>query len=705
MKLKELKLSNFLSHADTKIVFQDNEKVLLDGKSGSGKSSITEAILWVLFGKGRSDNRSLIRRGTKAATVSLKLDDGKHETFITRSVSNTGKNTLNITQNIGSNGQFIAIERTGLKDLQDWIEKEFLKTSYELFTNSIAYPQENENSFVKTSASRRKDLLLEIIGAVGFDELYEKTRKIIISSNLEENEIVTKIKLLESTIQESKEIESQYDFYKTQSEKLSIEISTYQRLEKDLQDQLSNISNILNQIENKESLKKALSNNLVGVQTQIEQKNKTIKQYESIDIDLAKKKVIELNKVKEQILKIEEEIKQHALSQSKINAHLANKPNVHDHLSDIEGLKRRLEPLIKDSVSCPSGDKCPFTIPIKGQIDFLEEQIREKTKLSEEEKRVLEIWEQEYVLLVPTKDVSGLYVELKNLRELKDKTPSFKESEDIVNNYETFQEIIKDTNKQVVELEKEQTKIISEITTINEILDKQRKEFDNYESNKINSELSKTKIQLQKLTKERDEVVSNLALATKAKEVIKKSSSEITLLKKKETQLKEECSNLELLKEALSPRGVKAVVIDYLVPQLEDRINEILNQMSDFRIKLDTQKETVSGDGLKEGLFITVLNDRGEELPFESYSGGEKVKITVAISEALSGLQNHIGFRIMDENIISLDTESTEGFVEVLTQLQSKFPQLIIISHLPEVKDIFEKHIKIIKTNGISRVI
>ena len=41
----------------------------------------------------------------------------------------------------------------------------------------------------------------------------------------------------------------------------------------------------------------------------------------------------------------------------------------------------------------------------------------------------------------------------------------------------------------------------------------------------------------------------------------------------------------------------------------------------------------------------------------------------------------------------------------VLTRLQDKFPQLLIISHLQEVKDIFEKQVMIIKTNGVSKII
>src|SRR3990167_6963477 len=700
--LKELKLNNFLSHEDTQITFKENEKLLLDGKSGSGKSSITEAILWVLYGEGRSENRSLIRRGAKMATTSLKLTDGKRETFITRSVSSTGKNTLAITQNTGSKGQFLPIERTGLKDAQDWIEKEFLKASYELFTNSVAYPQENENSFVKANASRRKDLLLEIVRAGNFDELYDKTRAAINANELESTSALSKIESLETTIKNSEEIANKYDFYKKEVEDASLKIEGLVIIEKDLEKKINSVTDIMRQIEDKIMTRQALFSNLSSIQNQLGEDAREIEAHEKIDITSAKKDVEQLEMLFTEIEEIEKELIANAQAQQYINKHLSNKPNVFDYNSDIETINKRLIPLIKDTNKCPAGDKCPFIIPIKGQIDFLTEQITEKTEKEAREKLALEKWEKEYAALVPVKDTTVLY---NKLGRLKDKARILSISKEIVTRYEAFGTTYENIKNRRIKLTNDLKEASGQIEVVDKTIAELKETLVKIDSNQINTELSRIRISLQQAQQNKDMASSGLTLAINAQGTIKDASTGLVELRKAVSKSLEDKESLELLKEAFSPRGVRAVIIDYLVPQLEDRINSVLSQMSDFRIRLDTQKATADEEGVKEGLFITVLNDRKEELSFSNYSGGEKVKITIAISEALASLMSQIGFRIMDENIISLDRESTEGFVTVLAKLQEKFPQLLVISHLQEVKDMFEKQIMITKINGISKIV
>ena len=700
--LKTLTIKDFLSHEETKIEFRENEKILLDGKSGSGKSSITEAILWCLYGRGRTDGRSLIRRGTKATSVSIKFIDEEMETIITRTVSSAGKNGLTITRNVGTGNRFLPIERTGLKDHQDWIEKEFLKASYELFTNSVAYPQENENSFVKSTASRRKDLLLEIVRADNFENLYEKTREKLTENEKENAVINSNISIIENNLLKLAETAQGITYYDHEVKQTSHSIEEKTLLEKDLEKKATEISTVSHQISEKKLFARNLVSAMDDIDVQLKADERTVSEYQNLDITTARINIEEMEKLSVEVERIDEELKENAKKQMVINVVLANKPHVHDYSKEIEDMNKRLIPLIKDSGKCPAGDACPFIEPIKGQIEFLSEQIADKTFKSEESEKDMEKWAKEYTALVPVTDTTELYAS--SLR-IKNRIKELSSSKEVITKYEMFQQTLETIHNRTLNLNTRKKELSAQLFDIDKNIQQLGESFVKFDSNQINIDLASIRIELQQLQKKKENMTLELSLAIKAQEEIKEASTRLLELKKGILKGIEDATTLELLKEALSPRGIKAVVIDYLVPQLEDRINGVLGQMSDFRIRLDTQQEKASEDGTKEGLFITVINDRGEELPFQSYSGGEKVKIIVAISEALASLLSSVGFRLMDENIISLDSESTQGFVDVLMKLQNKFPQLLIISHLQEIKDLFEKRVTIIKTNGVSRII
>ena len=63
--IKHLRLRNFKRHADTELTFSpDQQLVLISGSNGAGKSSILQAIYWVLYGEVPGVNMDqLVRRG------------------------------------------------------------------------------------------------------------------------------------------------------------------------------------------------------------------------------------------------------------------------------------------------------------------------------------------------------------------------------------------------------------------------------------------------------------------------------------------------------------------------------------------------------------------------------------------------------------------------------------------------------------------
>ena len=187
----------------------------------------------------------------------------------------------------------------------------------------------------------------------------------------------------------------------------------------------------------------------------------------------------------------------------------------------------------------------------------------------------------------------------------------------------------------------------------------------------------------------------NLANHDKFKKDIKEGESYIK-------ELKDQTSLLKDLREALGVNGITAIALDYMLPALEDKINEILSTLSDFKVTLTTQKNGIFGSSI-EGLFILVHSGSCSDLDLNSLSGGEKIKIEVSISEALASLQK-CNFRVMDEAITGLDSNMIDNFISVLSKIQDRYSQIINISHIQGIKDIYENKIIIKKIDGISYV-
>lgn len=698
--LKTLTIENFLSHQLTKIEFEENQKLSIEGRSGAGKSTIIDSLLWCLYNKARSDNRNLVRKGQKLATVSLKLVDNNIIYIITRSISVTGKHTLAITKSTDSS-PFTALERTGKKDLDDWIQKVLLRSSYELFTNSIAYPQDSETSFVKSNASKRKDLLLEIIGAGNFDNLYNKSRDAITSKNLDNAGVLVRIESLEGFIKISEPLVAKYETAKDAIEEISRELESVISSEKEVENKLNNISRTGTEIIEYKKTKERYINLIKSIDLQLISDDKKIEEHEKIDIELIKKDVEKIEVLKEDVIKIESELQENYNIQQKINSLLSNKPQRHNYDSEISEINRMLIPLIKDSGKCPSGDACPFVIPINGQIKFLTEQITDKENKSKQEELALIEWDKEFARVPPLKNTDELY---KKSQELKKEIEILSSSKDSLLRYDEFEKTLEEIKLRRMNLLQEENGVNSAILSLDESIKKAEDALTGFDSNQTNILLSTIRNNIKKLQETKDSATLDMNLAIKAQEDIKNASMDLVTLKKDMLESTSEIESLELIKEAFSARGIKTVVIDYLIPQLEERINNVLGQMSDFKIRLDTQKNTADeDDGMKEGLWIIVKNPEGIELPFSNLSGGEMVKVSMAISEGLASLMSSVGFRILDECVNSLDNDSTQSFVEVLLKLQEKFPQILCISHLQDVKDVFENKIEIIKVDGISK--
>jgi exonuclease SbcC len=695
MILKKIKLNNFLSHSDTEISLLDDQKFLLDGKSGAGKSSIVDALIWALYGKGRTENRSLIKRGKKYAKIVLTLvNEEKTEFNITRSITNTGKHDLLVTYKKVAGKRFLPVKASGIKNLQEFIEKQILHSSYLLFLNSIIYPQDNIDSFVKQTAARRKEIILEIVSASDYDEYYEKAKDKVkgLETTIGVNEAT--ITSTENKLKEDRESLPLLSLTELTAELDNIEINTKNKKEK-LEIALEKKS----EIDSIASRRSDKDKEITGV---FDKKQKLIVEIGNLNQKKSSLSVIDIDELKENINGKNNKLKEYRGLTVKINTwnekmmELIRSAPVNN---DYEELEKRSNSQIIDLMKkkieiCPEiGKICPIIVKerdskVEELSNALDVIIREKNiylKNKEDyNKQVIDLGEKPEIDNVEFSELETLAKNLeKRLREVEQGTIDL-----------TIEISVKE--KELETLKEKEGKLKNEFEVLGLRLNELETNYPEEEYKKLTQEYNDSISRSQELSQTIAVTKNNIAR-------IEKEEKELEIKKKSIKDNQDALKSMRLLKEAFGNNGIKAIVIDYVIPRMEDRINEVLSRLSDFRIRLDTQTKTISGESTKEGLYIDILTPDGEQLSYDNFSGGEKVKISSAIFEGLASFQ-HCNFRILDESIVSLDNESTRQFIDVVKDIQKNVNQMIVISHIQEVKDCFMDKINIVKKDGISSI-
>lgn len=698
--LKKLTIKDFLSHSDTVVEFNENDKVLLDGPSGAGKSSIFDALIWTLFGEGRSDNRNLIRKGQKMTSVTLDLLRGEETVSITRTATATGKHTL-VVSFISPTGERTPHTLTGLRPLQEWIDKELIGASYLLFVNSVAYIQGNNESFVSQTAPKRKELLLEIVKAEDYKVLYESARKKLSELDSDRSkaegqslELAGRMGALEASV------ETRSSQTKLLAEHEKVVNDTLPEI-KDLEDRKAIISAdiqtsdllsrvLLTTVADRDTLKTSLERKLEKIKDKdlLLQKQKTIPTY----VNAIEETKGELHTLRTDLSSVSE---QDAIRQECKN----RKPQVIDRSTDIDIYRANIKTLEEKPV-CPSGTSCPYSGDHSKQKKLYEAQINNLQTLTAREAIAVAAWSTEMSLLPPQGDIRVIMAKIteveKSLRSLETELATVQQVKGEIDIIEAIEVEIPELYKQLAD----KNQAIKDI-------EEKRKNVDNFAQTELKTIESRLTVHKETVRVSSSIVASctaNLALIDKNEKELEVIEGRLADLTAEVNSSQDKARKIGLVKDAFGEKGLKTLVLDILIPRLEEKINEFLSQMSDFRIRLDTQRTSADGESMIEGLYIFVSNEVGEEMDLANYSGGEKLRISIAVTEGVASLSKTIGFRLMDEAIFGLSPEMVQDFSLVLSKLQTRYPQILAISHVPEVKDIFDKTLTVCKTNGISYV-
>ncbi len=178
-----LQLINFLSHAKTAVKLAGMTAACIQGRNGAGKSSLVDALLWVLFGVTSRGKSTVVRTGQKEATVVLDFRFGELLYRVIRKLNAASRKSMMELNVQSSEG---AWEQLAVGDAAKDRVIEMLNRTYETFTTSSVLLQGQGEKFINLGPTKRAAVPFDILG---LDRWEIRRAKIVKKSNIKKGEL------------------------------------------------------------------------------------------------------------------------------------------------------------------------------------------------------------------------------------------------------------------------------------------------------------------------------------------------------------------------------------------------------------------------------------------------------------------------------------------------------------------------------------
>ncbi len=205
--------------------------------------------------------------------------------------------------------------------------------------------------------------------------------------------------------------------------------------------------------------------------------------------------------------------------------------------------------------------------------------------------------------------------------------------------------------------------------------------------------------------------LENPYFAKRDEEILKQKQikEKLELLESKMEKIDEDIPYYSFWEHGFGDAGIKSFVFDLVCSSLTTKANKYLNILTNgsVLISFDTQQKTKKGD-LREKFDCEIITDK-ERVDYLSYSGGEKRRISLAVDMALSELMSDyykqkFSIVVHDEQDFYMDELGRESYLNLLKEM-SKDRGVYVVAHDIQFKSKFDKIIKIVKRDKVSRIV
>ena len=220
------------------------------------------------------------------------------------------------------------------------------------------------------------------------------------------------------------------------------------------------------------------------------------------------------------------------------------------------------------------------------------------------------------------------------------------------------------------------------------------------ENQKIDSLLIKADVRLDDLELQKKTINTNIS---NDEFTIKNLEEKITNNKKTIVTIKEEEEKEKIYKiylEAYGKNGVSKIIMKTMMPLINSELQRLMEDSCYFKLEIRINDKN-------EVEFVMIDNSTGIEKLMTSGSGYEKTIASLALRSVMTKICTlpKPNLVVMDEVFGKISNENLEMVSEFFIKLKDYFEKIFVISHNPLINNWGDNIVKIRKENNISKVV
>jgi len=672
-KPKTFEFDNMFSYGENNYIDFTKLKgaIGLFAPNASGKSSIMDALAFCVFDKFSKGFKASHVLNTQKMGFKCKFNFEVNgvDYYIEREGKADKKGTIKVDVKFykKENGTEVPLNGEARRSTNDII-RDYVGTYDDFILTVLSIQNSKAGSFIDLGQTERKDLLCQFMGLTIFDQLYtiandrfKETNTLL--KNISKDQLVESLQSISGSIDSNNKLIEQYN----------INIKDLDQKREESNNKLLELSNNVIKttsfdfdIVELESEKSALDNKISTSESDIAEKKNKLSDVESnlsiLTSSLKSCDNIESDYDQYKILKDTESKKSAEIDKLKLI--VKNK---------IDKLKK-----LEDHKYDPNCIYCVNNVFVKDAIKTKEEIELDKNK----GKTLVD----EYNNIKTKMDSFGdIDIRYKECQKLNNEKIKLEKSKEVLST-----SILRDENLTIM--------LKNNLKEVNQKIETFYKNKDIIENNsKLVTEIESVKLLVKNYESQIKTLNNKLFTTSGEKGRLELQYKNTTDQFYKVKELEDSYEAYKFYTNIISRDGIPYEIITKTLPEIEKEVNNILHQLVEFSVSLQTDGKNISTN--------IVYDDR--QWPLEMASGMEKFVSGLAIRVALINISNlpRPNIICIDEGFGCADSDHLGQMGALFNYLKHQFDFIWVISHLDQMRDMVDSQIEIKKENGFSKVV